>query len=74
MFESRSDRNITFRTLGAGFVNVLTDQKLVLLSTARGRTGGGALAALEDLVRLYVMGLTSLLVGYDQCLFLNKVA
>ena len=54
VFESRSDRNITFKTLGSGFVNVFTDQKLVLLSAGRGRGGSGALAALDDLVNAII--------------------
>ncbi len=55
IFESRADRNITFRTLGSGFVNVLTSndpQKMIMLSAGRGRGpgGGGGLASLDDLV------------------------
>jgi hypothetical protein len=52
ILEPRTDRNITFRTSGSGFVNVLTadSQKLVMLSAARGTGGGGALASHEDLV------------------------
>jgi hypothetical protein len=53
IFESRADRNITFRTLGSGFVNVLTatDQKMIMLSAGKGRASGGGLASLDDFVR-----------------------
>ncbi len=46
----KSVLKLELRTVGSGFVNVLSDQKLVLLSSGSSRGGGGALAALDDLV------------------------